>query len=76
MIEIIKDENKEYAIRFNQIDFSLKNIEELIYQRDCIKSLVEKTFESLKLLTEKQKLLEGGNKQLEDMENKYQIYLI
>lgn len=48
----------------------MKNIEELIYQRDCIKSLVEKTFESLKLLTEKQRLLEGGNKQIEDKENK------
>jgi len=28
-------------------------IEDLIYQRDCVKSLVEKTFESLKSLTEK-----------------------
>jgi hypothetical protein len=32
---------------------SLDRIEELIYQRDCIKFLVEKTFESLKQMTEK-----------------------
>lgn len=69
IIQINKDENMEYAIRFNQMDLSIKNIEELIYQRDCIKSLVEKTFESLKLLTDKQRDFEGGNKKYEDKEN-------
>ncbi len=32
---------------------SLDKIENLVYQRDCIKSLVEKTFESLQSMTDK-----------------------
>ena len=32
---------------------SLEKIENLVYQRDCIKSLVEKTFESLQSMTDK-----------------------
>jgi len=48
-----KSEKNEFAVQFNQIDLSVAKIEDLIYQRDCIKSLVEKTFESLRSLTEK-----------------------
>jgi hypothetical protein len=47
------NERLEYAVKFFQSDLSLATIEELIYQRDCIKSLSEKTFESLQLMTEK-----------------------
>lgn len=53
LVEINKSEKSEFAVKFNQIDLSVAKIEDLIYQRDCIKSLVEKTFESLKSVTEK-----------------------
>ncbi len=36
----------------------MTKIEELLYQRDCIKSLVEKTFESLQSMAEKLSHLE------------------
>lgn len=50
---IANGEKLEYAVKFKQSDLSLAKIEELIYQRDCTKSLVEKTFESLQLMTDK-----------------------
>ncbi len=53
LISLNKIEKNEFAVKFNQIDLSVAKIEDLIYQRDCIKSLVEKTFESLRSLTEK-----------------------
>lgn len=46
-------EKNEYAIKFKQSDLSLSKIEDLVYQRDCTKSLVEKTFESLQSMTDK-----------------------
>ena len=53
LIYLNKGEKTEFAVKFNQIDLSVAKIEDLIYQRDCVKSLVEKTFESLRSLTEK-----------------------
>lgn len=44
---------KNYAIKFKESDLSLNSIEDLIYQRDCIKSICEKTFESLQTMTAK-----------------------
>ena len=57
--ELIKlsnsNDNKklEFAIKFHNSNLSLEKIEDLVYQRDCIKSLVEKTFESLQSMSEK-----------------------
>ena len=48
-----KSSNKDYAIKFKESDLSLNSIEDLIYQRDCIKSICEKTFESLQTMTAK-----------------------
>ena len=45
--------NTNFAIKFNESNFSLKSIEDLIYQRNCMQSLSEKMFESLKLMTTK-----------------------
>lgn len=53
LIPLNKSDKIEYAIKFNLIDISISKIEDLIYQKACMKSLVEKTFESLKSLSEK-----------------------
>ena len=50
--------NNEYAIKFKDSALSLQKIEDLIYQRDCLKSLVEKTFESLQSMTDKLKSMD------------------
>ncbi len=51
--ELINIDKTEYAIKFKSSDLSLNKIDDLIYQRDCIKSLVEKTFESLQTMMDK-----------------------
>ena len=51
--------HKNYVIKFKESILSLNSIEELIYQRECVKSISEKTFESLKLMIEKLKELEN-----------------
>ena len=48
-----KTNNINYAIKFNDSSFSLRSIEELIYQRNCMQSLSQKTFDSLQLMTHK-----------------------
>lgn len=55
------DDRINYAVKFKDSDLSLSAIEELIYHRDCIKSICEKTFESLRAMTEK---LTEGEKEL------------
>ena len=45
------DSQIDYAIKFKESHLSLNAIEDLIYQRDCIRSICEKTFESLKAMT-------------------------
>ncbi len=50
---------------------SLQKIEELIYQRDCIKSLVEKTFESLQLMSDK---LQEMDKEIKNFDRMYFLY--
>jgi hypothetical protein len=45
--------SKEFAVKFHESDLSINKIEELIYQRDCLVSLVEKTYESLQTMSEK-----------------------
>ena len=42
-----------YAIKFIDSNFSLRSIEELIYQRNCMQSLSQKTFDSLQLMANK-----------------------
>jgi cell division FtsZ-interacting protein ZapD len=49
----LSSDKNEFAIKFRQSDLSLTKIEDLVYQRDCTKSLVEKTFESLQSMTDK-----------------------
>ena len=44
------DKHIDYAIKFKESDLSLSSIEDLIYQRDCIRAICEKTFESLRAL--------------------------
>jgi hypothetical protein len=54
LLEINDKTNKiNYAIKFNDSSFSLRSIEELIYQRNCMQSLSQKTFDSLQLMTNK-----------------------
>ena len=45
--------NINYCIKFNESSLSLSSIEDLIYQRNCMQSLSEKVFESLKSMTKK-----------------------
>ena len=54
IIEITdKTNNINYCIKFNESSLSLSSIEDLIYQRNCMQSLSEKVFESLKSMTKK-----------------------
>ena len=48
-----KTNNLNYCLKLNNSSFSLSSIEDLIYQRNCIQNLSEKTFESLQLMTKK-----------------------
>jgi hypothetical protein len=48
-----KINSNEFAIKFLQSDLSIQGLEELLYQRDCLISLVEKTYESLHVMSEK-----------------------
>ena len=61
--------NKNFALKFNESFLSLNSIEDLIYQRDCIKSLNEKIFESLKLMTQKLSDLENQIKSFNENGN-------
>ena len=42
-----------YGIKFNESYLSLSSIEDLIYQRNCMQTLSEKAFESLKSMSKK-----------------------
>ena len=54
IIKIIDKKNYiNYSIKFNESSLSLSSIEDLIYQRNCMQSLSEKVFESLKSMTKK-----------------------
>ena len=54
IIEITdKTNNINYCIKFNESSLSLSSIEDLIYQRNCMQSLSEKAFESLKSMIQK-----------------------
>ena len=46
----ISEKRIDYAIKFKESDLSLNSIEDLIYQRDCIRAICEKTFESLRAM--------------------------
>lgn len=48
-----KIKRNHYAIKFKDSNLSLSTIENLIYQRDCVKSICDKTFESLQATMEK-----------------------
>ena len=54
LLEINDKTNKiNYAIKFIDSSFSLLSIEDLIYQRNCMQNLSQKTFDSLQLMTNK-----------------------
>jgi len=54
LIEITdKTNNINYAIKLIESSLSLSSIEDLIYQRNCMQSLSEKTFESLQLMAKR-----------------------
>jgi len=54
LVEITdKTNNINYGIKLHESNLSLKSIEDLIYQRNCMQSLSEKIFESLQSMTKK-----------------------
>ena len=54
LLEIIdKTNNINYGVKLKESNLSLKSIEDLIYQRNCMQSLSEKIFESLQSMTKK-----------------------
>ena len=54
ILEILDKTNIiNYCIKFNESSLSLGALEDLIYQRNCMQSLSEKAFESLKSMTKK-----------------------
>ena len=61
--------NNNYAIKFKESSLSLNSIEDLIYQRECIKSISEKTFESLKITSDKLSELENQIKSFNENGN-------
>lgn len=54
-IDLIKvnQEPLEYAIRFHNTDLSLEKLEDLINQRNNMKIILEKTYESMNILMNK-----------------------
>ena len=58
-----------FGIMFKESNISLSSIEDLIYQRDCIKSICEKTFESLETMTIKLNQLETKITFITELEN-------
>ncbi len=65
--------NNNYAIKFKESSLSLNSIEDLIYQRECIKSISEKTFESLKITSDKLSELENQIKSFNDNGNNIEL---
>ena len=56
LLQITDKTNKiNYGLKFIESSLSLSSIEDLIYQKNCIQSLNQKTFESLQLMTKKEK---------------------
>ena len=54
VLEIVdKSSYINYGIKFNESYLSLSSIEDLIYQRNCMQTLSEKAFESLKSMSKK-----------------------
>ena len=60
--------NNNFAIKFKESSLSLNSIENLIYQSECVKSISEKTFESLKLMNNKLLKLENNIKSFNENE--------
>ena len=65
--------HNNYIIKFKESLLSLNSIEELIYQRECVKSISEKTFESLKIMTEKLSELENQVKSFNELRNNEEV---
>ena len=65
--------NNNFAIKFKESSLSLNSIEDLIYQRECIKSISEKTFESLKITSDKLSELENQIKSFNDNGNNIEL---
>ena len=65
--------HNNYIIKFKESLLSLNSIEELIYQRECVKSISEKTFESLKIMTEKLSELENQVKSFDENNNNEEV---
>ena len=56
LIEFNHNQSKDkshYGIIFNESNLSLKKIEQLIYEKNCIENFSKKSFESLQLLSKK-----------------------
>ncbi len=65
--------NNNYVIKFKESSLSLNSIEDLIYQRECIKSISEKTFESLKITSDKLSELENQIKSFNENGNNIEL---
>ena len=50
---LIRDEPLEYAINFRKFDLSVEKIEDLINQRNNMRIILEKTYESMNVLMKK-----------------------
>ena len=60
----ITEPNKHYCIKFKLSTLSLQALENLIYEKNCIGSILEKSFESIQLLSNK----------LNDLEKELSLY--
>jgi hypothetical protein len=49
----VNKEPLEYAVKFHKTDLSLEKIEDLINQRNNMKIILEKTYESMNILMKK-----------------------
>ena len=65
--------HKNFVIKFKKSILSLNYMEEILYQRECLKSISEKTFESLKLMIEKLTELENQVKSFHKNDNNEEI---
>ena len=65
--------NKNFVVKFKESFLSLNSIEDLIYQRECSKCISEKSFESLKALTQRLSELENQIKSKKENGNSEEI---
>ena len=58
-IQPIISENTEYGVRLHNSKLSLNYLEEILYQKNCMKVYMDKTFESLQSMMSQISVLEN-----------------